>query len=70
MKQSAFNLPTMNYQGSIWDFLFGGGGGGGGVDPKKNFWSHAAARKIFFRPSRGSGHGPPENFEKRGFRVG
>ena len=31
------------------------GGGGGGVDPKKSFWSQAAARKNVCRPSRESG---------------
>ena len=31
----------------------------------KNFWSHVAARKKFFRPSRRvRGHASPENFEK------
>ena len=38
----------------------------------KNFGGHAAARKIFFRPSResGGGHATPENFEKIAFRIG
>ena len=43
----------------------------GGSRSLKIFWSHAAVRKNYFRPSRGvQGHAPQENFEKTVFRVG
>ena len=45
-------------QGSVYDFLFGGE-----VDPEK-ILSHAAARKEFFRPSRGAGGMLPQKILK------
>ena len=43
----------------------------GGKSILKKFLSHAAARKNFFRPSRGvRGHAPLENFENIVFRIG
>ena len=43
----------------------------GEVDPEKKILSRAAARKNFFRLSRGvQGHALPENFENIVFRIG
>ena len=47
-EKEMYALPI---QGSVQDFLFGGGGS----RSQKNFWSHAAARKIFLGLVRGPG---------------
>ena len=39
-----------------------------GSRSQENIWSQAAARKKFFRLSRGDS--PPENFEKMVFKIG